>query len=348
MEIGNQIKALRQRRGITQEAMAQHFGITPQAVSKWERGVATPDIAMLPDISAYFGVTIDELFSLSDETRMERIQNMLWDLRFLEPATVENERRFLLEKAQREPENPDIHCMLAQIELHLAREHQEKATEYALEILRRAPEIPYVGFMYLAQAMNGVHIDPRFNLRNELIAIYKAFAEKHPNSWEVYEWLIGQLIQDHRLEEAKHYLEELSKFDCGYIPAVHQIKIALAEQDIPTAQALWEKMGQDYPDNFTVWQWIGDFQTQSGDYASAKESYRHSIRLLKAPRYKDPIVALALVCEMDGDYTGAIEARQFELEIADKEWHDTEGESVDYIKREIARLELLAAGRQSK
>lgn len=59
--------------------MAQHFGITAQAVSKWEGGVATPDISLLPDISAYFGVTIDELFSLSDETRMERIQNMLWD-----------------------------------------------------------------------------------------------------------------------------------------------------------------------------------------------------------------------------------------------------------------------------
>lgn len=65
MEIGNQIKLLRQWRGITQEEMAQHFGITAQAVSKWERGAATPDIALLPEISAYFGVTIDELFALS-------------------------------------------------------------------------------------------------------------------------------------------------------------------------------------------------------------------------------------------------------------------------------------------
>ena len=29
MEIGNQIRQLRMRRGITQEAMAQHLGITP-------------------------------------------------------------------------------------------------------------------------------------------------------------------------------------------------------------------------------------------------------------------------------------------------------------------------------
>ena len=98
MEIGNQIKQLRLRRGITQETMAQHFGVTPQAVSKWERGVATPDIGILPDISAFFGVTIDELFSISDETRMERIQNMLWDDRYYDPAEVESTREFLMAK----------------------------------------------------------------------------------------------------------------------------------------------------------------------------------------------------------------------------------------------------------
>ena len=94
MEIGNQIKALRTQRGITQEDHAQQLGVSAQAVSKWERDAATPDIQLLPALSAYFGVTIDELFALSDETRMERIQNMLWDERVLNPATVETERAF--------------------------------------------------------------------------------------------------------------------------------------------------------------------------------------------------------------------------------------------------------------
>ena len=88
---------------------------------------------MLPELSAYFGVSIDELFALSDETRMERIQNMLWDVRFLNPADVENERQFLLEKARREPGNSDAHVMLAQLELHLAEEHKARAADYALE-----------------------------------------------------------------------------------------------------------------------------------------------------------------------------------------------------------------------
>ncbi len=62
MNIGNNIKALRRKKGVTQEQLASHLGITYQAVSKWENNANTPDIAMLPDIADYFGVTIDFLF----------------------------------------------------------------------------------------------------------------------------------------------------------------------------------------------------------------------------------------------------------------------------------------------
>ena len=40
MDIGKQIRELRMRRGVTQEAMAQQLGVSAQAGSKWERGVS--------------------------------------------------------------------------------------------------------------------------------------------------------------------------------------------------------------------------------------------------------------------------------------------------------------------
>ena len=107
------IKQLRLRRGVTQEAMAHQINVTAQAVSKWERGITTPDISMLPDISAYFGVTIDELFSISDQTHMERIRNMLWDNRYLDLNEVEATRAFLVEKGRKEPSNGTVYEMLA-------------------------------------------------------------------------------------------------------------------------------------------------------------------------------------------------------------------------------------------
>lgn len=137
MELGTQIKALRTARGVTQETLAEQLGVTPQAVSKWERNVTVPDIQMLPMLSAYFGVTIDELFALSDDTRMSRIQNMLWDERILNRSVAEQEETFLLEKARREPENGRPYELLADLHNHLAREHRTSAASYAKMALER-------------------------------------------------------------------------------------------------------------------------------------------------------------------------------------------------------------------
>ena len=40
MKIGENIRALRLRKGLTQEQVAQQLGVTYQAVSKWENGVS--------------------------------------------------------------------------------------------------------------------------------------------------------------------------------------------------------------------------------------------------------------------------------------------------------------------
>lgn len=63
MNIGNNIKYLRQQKNFTQEQIAERLGVSYQAVSKWENNANTPDIALLPGIASLFGVPIDVLFS---------------------------------------------------------------------------------------------------------------------------------------------------------------------------------------------------------------------------------------------------------------------------------------------
>jgi len=63
MNIGSNIKYLRQKNKITQEQLADHLGVSYQAVSKWETNANTPDISLLPEIASFFGVTIDSLFA---------------------------------------------------------------------------------------------------------------------------------------------------------------------------------------------------------------------------------------------------------------------------------------------
>lgn len=77
MELGSKIKALRLRAGITQEMLAEELGVSFQTISKWENGICAPDIMMLPKLSVYFGVTIDELFDLTAEQKLRRISSIL-------------------------------------------------------------------------------------------------------------------------------------------------------------------------------------------------------------------------------------------------------------------------------
>ena len=65
MNIGHKIKELRKQRGVTQEQLANSIGISFQAVSKWENGIALPDITMAPILASYFGVSMDELFEFN-------------------------------------------------------------------------------------------------------------------------------------------------------------------------------------------------------------------------------------------------------------------------------------------
>ncbi len=62
INLGNNIKRLRNARQMTQEQVAQALNVSFQAVSKWEKCVTVPDTLTLPRIAAFFGVTIDELF----------------------------------------------------------------------------------------------------------------------------------------------------------------------------------------------------------------------------------------------------------------------------------------------
>ena len=97
MEMGKEIRRLRNDRGITQEALAAALNVTAQTVSKWECGTSIPDVQMLPEIAVYFGITIDQLFAMAPEQQMERIENRIYARGLFDEA----EERQLEQAAQR-------------------------------------------------------------------------------------------------------------------------------------------------------------------------------------------------------------------------------------------------------
>ncbi len=105
MKIGNKIKELRKKRGMTQEQLANSIGISFQAVSKWETNIALPDIALIPTLASLFGVSIDELFDFSlkeMELDVERIHTHAYEFRESDP---QKSREILEEGLKKYPEN---------------------------------------------------------------------------------------------------------------------------------------------------------------------------------------------------------------------------------------------------
>ncbi|WP_340021239.1 helix-turn-helix transcriptional regulator [Paenibacillus sp. FSL K6-1096] len=87
-----QLQELRKNKGKTQEELAEVFGVTNQAVSKWESGACYPDTALLPEIANYYGVSLDFLFGRVPEAND---QNVVKDIKLLFEQTPAKERFML-------------------------------------------------------------------------------------------------------------------------------------------------------------------------------------------------------------------------------------------------------------
>lgn len=79
--IGTKIQMFRKNKRLTQAQLAEALAVSAQTVSKWENHLTAPDIALLPVIARYFGVTMDELFGyrLDALSRRERFIRFMAD-----------------------------------------------------------------------------------------------------------------------------------------------------------------------------------------------------------------------------------------------------------------------------
>jgi len=77
MTIGERIKQLRKKNGLTQEKLADYLCVSYQAVSKWECGLSSPDLALIVPLAKLLNVTTDELLGATtknQDTRYEELE----------------------------------------------------------------------------------------------------------------------------------------------------------------------------------------------------------------------------------------------------------------------------------
>ena len=151
-------------------------------------------------------------------------------------------------------------------------------------------------------------------------------------------WLMDQLIDDYRLEEAEHYCDEFAKNDHSYRIPLYRGMIAWQRGDREKAFSIWAEMEEKYPDEWCVYHNIGDYLVRSGRCDEGMSYYRKAMDVQKEPPMLDPLQAMAQLCEICGDIPGALAARREEAERIENQWHIS-GEELDMVLRDIQRLE---------
>ena len=68
----NNIKAIREKKGILQSQLAEALGLTQGSISQWELGLTSPSADNLKKLSAFLDCTVDELLADPKEVINDR------------------------------------------------------------------------------------------------------------------------------------------------------------------------------------------------------------------------------------------------------------------------------------
>lgn len=76
IHIAENIARERKEKGITQEELTSFMGVSKASVSKWETGNSYPDVHFLPQLAAYFNISLDELMGYEPQMTDEEIRTL--------------------------------------------------------------------------------------------------------------------------------------------------------------------------------------------------------------------------------------------------------------------------------
>ncbi|MGN1344007.1 MAG: helix-turn-helix domain-containing protein [Traorella sp.] len=90
-KIGSFLKELRNEKGLTQEQLAEHVGVTNRSVSRWECGNTLPDISILLELAQFYEVDIKEI--IDGERKSENMQEEIDTLKKVAEYTNEDKQQ---------------------------------------------------------------------------------------------------------------------------------------------------------------------------------------------------------------------------------------------------------------
>lgn len=345
MEIGNKIKQLRQKVGATQEQLGEKLGISAQSVSKWETGITMPDISLLPLLSSELGVTIDELFDLTTDQKLKRIEKRMDVEEELPDSIFHDYEVFLKTQLDESADRRKILSFLASLYHHRAESDLRKVSRYAREAILMTPENKECQWML--QKADGANIWD-WNLSNhaDVIEFFKKVIESDtvtPKTPLPYYYIIDNLIADHRTKEAAEYLHRCQELPAHrpFLIPIYKAHIALAEYDERKADSIIESALSEFSDHPGFLFETAQYYACKCEYEKAIEYYERSWKMQEdqKPRFTDALEGIATIYEIMHKYDKAIETYDRLIACIKGEWGYQDGDAaVIFAERKKNKL----------
>ena len=334
LNIGSTIKKLRIARGITQEELAKNMNVTYQAVSKWENNTTTPDITILPKLAIYFGISMDTLFSLDEEAYLERIGNMILDEYLIAHDQFVWAEEYLKKLLNEDETHSKARVLL--VELYGHRENRDQLS--AIRLCKQGLEIdPNQKTLYQKLTALGKKRDDA----DMLITFYQSLYQKYPHNDLISEQLAALYANKEKYEDALRFIQMHPTTANRLLQG--DILCSLGNQ----AQAfeLWQQIAKEFQaDNAVLFSVAEQFERRGQD-EFAERYYQESYQNTVSPKPLDALYALAFMYARTRRYQDAINMWNQIIVGLKQEYHITKGESIDWAKREIDRLnDLLKNG----
>ncbi len=320
LNLGTSIRRLRTERGMTQEELAAFAGVSFQAVSKWECGTTTPDIALLPKLAVFFGVRIDDLFGITDEDELERVDFLLEHERLTEENFTYS-KNVLNNALEHSPD--DVRVLKTYARLYFAKNQRDRleAGRMLRQAMKTAPEDDEIWLLY--HQFCGKELD-------DFIGTCEPYLPTVPETSRLYELLIDAMIERRYFDRAEGLITVYESHCPTAMPAVFRGDIARMSGNIEKALVIWDSV--DTGDHKAQYE-IGERLTNI-DTGRAIAAFERSFAAAEVPRDLSAVYSLAFLHERLGNRAEAKAAWQTILDVLASDWNTTDGETVDWAKRE--------------
>ena len=329
ISIGKTIKKLRTEKGITQDELAKYLNITYQSVSKWETEAATPDTMLLPKIAVFFGVAIDNLFTVADDNHFERIDEMLYDGNELTESNFLYIKRYLIGLLDENAGNTEALKRLVELYEKRIDNFNLTAARYAEQAINVDPNDKY--FHTKLAGLRGIR--PDYELVSwRMFRFYDEFIGKHPNNQQAVINLHLAYAQTNKYAEAEEMLDKITD-ETVRVKLKADMYIRLGKAD--EAFALLDKLADDYANDPIVLQDIAERHDKADHFDRALELYEKSFEIMPEPKYLPSLFHRAFMYDRYGLYAKALEMWE---EIAVRLKRDWNSESIAWAYESIEIL----------